>query len=327
MAVRTDSSPECKSRSLRHAKGAAAGLLAALSLAGCANWRQNETEPVVTHKAESVQTLHHRTDALVMSSRFVTIRPPESIAKSAERLSAEATLDGMADQESESRPSGDSFQPDPWDTIWNWVDETVVDAGDRRRLLDNGLRVGLVKDPQKVDQLLAEMTPPSDLINDFMEQTEVATDVSGLSGAFPVRWAERTELWVRRADSKTRTVLARIDGQTVGRTLDAPQPLFALEANPTSMAGQIRLTFRPEIQHGPMKRSFTPSKAAVRMEQRRDAWSLAENQWDVRLGEGDVLIVAPTRTTQALGKAMLTQQTADQQTFHTVVLLTLDRIP
>lgn len=224
------------------------------------------------------------------------------------------------------RPPSD---PDIWSSLWQWVDETSIDSVVRRRWLDNGLRIGIVTNQERFRQKLTRMSPTSDAVDEFLDRANVSGTADALGKSIPMGLGKRYELMVSPPTHGTRIVLARMNGGTVAQELTDPLPLLAIISSPGSSVGQIKLTIRPEIQHGTSQKEIieSGSGSGFRAVWRRKSWSLADLEFDIELSEGDMLVITPTDPPIALGKTMLTTVSPDQQTEHTVVLLTLDHMP
>ncbi len=293
------------SLSLRVGACSAVGFLG-LAFTGCATWNNpgRDTETAVSRVPS--ETVRHHPQSILLRSRFFSIALPEP---------------------TDSSTASDSFATDPWQDLWRSVDETAINHAVRRRLIDNGLRLGVVNNVQRLKDDLAALQPAIDVIDEFMRQADVADEVAGLDSTEPMRLGGRYELPLRHPVAGRHVTLARLGGETVGRTLSEPQPVLTISPQAGPMHGQVRLNLRPEIQHGEMRKSFTTSRAAVRMEQRRESWAFDELQWTIHLGEGDVLMVAPTREPRGIGRGMLMHAGEGGEKRRTVLLLSVDHLP
>lgn len=292
-----------------HDGRAIVGLLFVTSVAilgGCSTWTKNaswskpaptsdESASADTLKGRSVRQVRHQPGSVVLQADFVTFSWPEN--------------------------------PDAWASIWQWADETPIDPDVRHRWAENGLRVGWVKDNERLHRRLASLSPESTVVDEFMKQAEVSGDASGLDQSIPMRLGTRYELTVCPALAGEHTILASLGGSLVGQTMAAPQPVFSMFAEPGDLDQTIRLAIQPEIQHGNMRQSFTPSRAGVRLDHRRDSWVLNELQLVAQLSEGDTILVTPTSAPMGLGQTMLTQENLQRQPTCTAMKLTVQSIP
>lgn len=248
-----------------------------------------------TAQGRSSRQLRHQTGSIVLQADFVTFEKPAT--------------------------------PDEWSAIWQWVDETPLDPDVRRRWADNGLRVGWVKDAERLSRRLDSLSPDANVVDQFMQQVEVSGDASGLDESIPMRIGKRYELTVCPALSGEQTILASLDRGLIGQTLVSPQPLFAMIANLGELDQTIQLSLKPEIQHGAMRQSFTPSRAGVRLDHRRESWVLGDLELSAELSEGDTILITPSTEPMGLGETMLTQQSLQRQPTCTALKLTVQNIP
>ena len=198
------------------------------------------------------------------------------------------------------------------DGIWQWVDETKIDAVQRHRLLANGIRAGFVSNEDQFRRRLAGETVQSDVVNQFLSEASVNSDLSQGSERLPLRFGRRYELPLRQPTEGNDITLLSLDDGPIGRTLVRPQHMFAITAGRGTNAKQIELQFRPEIQHGDAKQKWITSDSAFRIDTRRDTWSLPELDLDVTAGRGDLLVITADTPPRGLGRKMLTGAGSDQ---------------
>lgn len=222
---------------------------------------------------------------------------------------------------------GEQSESEEQDSLWQWVDETVIDPSIRRRLTDNGLRAGRVINIERFRRRMELLKPKQDVVDQFLTDAAVASEVSHDRRRIPMRLGRRYELPLHQPIRGQQVALVRFDDQTIGKTVRDPQYLFAMQAAAGKQAGQISLRLRPEVQHGEMKHKWVSSDSALRIDARRESWSI--NQLDLVFhgGEDDVFVVAATEPPLGLASQMLVGETPDRSVQRMVVLIRLAQIP
>lgn len=224
-----------------------------------------------------------------------------------------------------------SLQPDRPDdvaSLWQWVDETPFSPKTRDALAENGLRVGrLVREDRFRSKLEDLRVSGNGVLDRFLTEAAVSSELARDGRRIPMRFGRRYELPLGNPLQGRHVTLARLDGDTVGKTLGDPQFLFAITPTIGESPHAVTLRLRPEIQHGAMRQSFVESDSAIRIDTRRESWSLPSLNLDFTAGEGETLVIAGTTPAIGLGKQMLTGSSADRQNEQLVVLVRVDRIP
>jgi hypothetical protein len=273
-------------------------VIAAIAMAisaGCANWVANEASQST---AELPFTpVGQSPGSLVVEVSFV-----------------ELALDSLAESELN-------------DSIWQWIDETKIDAAQRGRLLANGIRAGFVSNEDQFRRRLNAATVASDVIDEFLAEAEVKSDLAQGSKRLPLRFGQRYELPLRQPIEGSVVTLVNLAGDAVGQTLLRPQPVFAITARRSTHVNQVEIQFRPEIQHGTARQSWVASDSAFRIETRRETWSLPELDLDITAGQADLLIIAADLPARGLGKQMLTGIGSDQSVQQVLLLIDIAHVP
>ncbi|MEM6474056.1 MAG: hypothetical protein AAF802_31185, partial [Planctomycetota bacterium] len=90
----------------------------------------------------------------------------------------------------------DPTEPDQLQSIWQWADETVIPPELRRRLLRNGLRVGKVTQPDRIDAKLDLLRSKEtrSVVDTFLASAEVASHQMQGSKTIPMRIGKRVEM-------------------------------------------------------------------------------------------------------------------------------------
>ncbi|MEL6108557.1 MAG: hypothetical protein AAFU85_21335 [Planctomycetota bacterium] len=223
----------------------------------------------------------------------------------------------------------DPAKPDQLQSIWQWVDETVIPADKRVLLARNGLRVGRVAQQDRLEARVEEFRAenPPDVIDQFLASASVSSHQSEGTDRIPLRIGKRKELPVRSPIEGEQVVLLYDGEQLVGETLRDPQFLFAVTAERGSLRRTMRLRLRPEVQHGEMEQSFVAGGAAMRIDVRRPAWSLEPLEFDLPASEGDLFVITETASRRGLGRQMFGGKNVDQLEQQTMVLLRIAHIP
>ena len=212
-------------------------------------------------------------------------------------------------------------------SIWQWVDETAIDATSRRRLIANGLRIGRVINVERFRSRVEGMRPSEDVVDEFLAGASIASEVSHRDKRIPLRYGRRSELPLRLPMEGDRVTLLRLGDETIGRTLVDPQYLFAVVANRGKATGQASLRLRPEIQHGDMKQQWVTSDSALRIDTRRETWSLDELDVHLNGTEGDTFVVAGGHHPRGLAEQMLAGKSADNSPLQMLVMIRFDQVP
>lgn len=212
-------------------------------------------------------------------------------------------------------------------SLWQWIDETAVDPDLRRILLANGIRVGFVASEERFRQRLTDSTIEQDVVETFLSQASVASDVSRGKKRIPMRLGHRYELPLRQPIAGSHVALVRADGETIGRTLSNAQYFLAVTPTQASGIKQVDLRFRPEIQFGDARQKWTSSDTAVRIDTRRDVWSLPELDLTVTAKEHDTLVIAATSPAVGLAKHMLMGNDSNNDQEQVVILVRVAQVP
>ena len=223
----------------------------------------------------------------------------------------------------------DPAEPDQLQSIWQWVDETVLPSDVRKVLQSNGLRIGkATQDERLVRRLEALQAGESaDVVDQFLSSASVSSHQSEGTKAIPMRIGKRYELPVRLPIQGDQVVMVDDEPQPVGRTLRDPQFLLAITPQTGPSAAEIRLRIRPEIQHGEMRQDWVQGDAALRIDVRRQSWSLDSMEHELVGGEGDLFVIGETPERKGIGKAMLGGKNVDQMEQQTVLLVRIANIP
>lgn len=266
----------------------------AVIVVGCASWKERPAgEPTVSHESGTVGENRKR---VILEIEFANI-------------------------------SVDADDIDQSASLWQWVDETAIDTELRRKLLANGIRVGFVASEERFRERLARSTVEQDVVQTFLSQASVAGDVSRGEQQIPMRLGHRYELPLRQPIPGSHVAMVRNDGETIGRTLSNAQ--YFLAVTPTQATGikQVDLRFRPEIQHGDARQKWISSDSAVRIDTRRDVWSIPELDLTVTAKEHDLLVIAATSPAVGLARHMLMGTNSANVQEQVVIVIRVAQVP
>jgi len=207
------------------------------------------------------------------------------------------------------------------DGLWQWIEETRIDAGRRRRLLANGIRAGVVTNEDQFRRRLGEQSIETGALDQFLSEAAIESEMSHGVERLPLRYGRRYELPLRQPLPGSSVTLVRIKNQTAGRTLLRPQHLLAVTAHRGDDIGRIELQLRPEIQYGDLKQKWITSDSALRIDARRETWSLPELDLRTPLAEGETLVITAAEPFAGLGAQMFVGPAADGAEQQVILLM------
>ncbi len=269
-------------------------------LGGCASWH-NETP--MLRSAGGLPMAKPGGGAAVLEVTFVPLAPERPITGNDPTESAQTAED-----------------------LWHWVDETAIAPEVRAELRRNGLRLGRVHSESEFLRQLGLQRRAENEAERLLSSADVASEVTRRSRRIPCDMGKRYELPVRQPSPGTHATLVSLGGQTVGRSLENPQHLFALSILPSDI-GSVRIRLQPEIQHGLMKQTWVSSDSALRIDNRRDSWQLRELALELPLAEGAMLVAGATTPPAGLGSDMFLGTTATGDVDRVVMVLRVASLP
>jgi len=213
--------------------------------------------------------------------------------------------------------------------VWRWVDETAVEPNVRAELRRNGLRVGRVHTQSEFNRALTLIRRvPQDAAGKLLASAAVGSDINQASRRETCRVGKRYELPVRNPAVGQVATLVSLGGKTIGRTLDAPQPLFAITIQPSDPS-MVLLKLQPEVQFGATKQTWVSndSASALRIDSRRESWVMKDLAFEVEAAGGATLVAGAMMPPHGLGEQMFTGMTADGDTDHVLMLIRVADLP
>ncbi len=88
----------------------------------------------------------------------------------------------------------DKATPTELDSLWQWIDETQVDVGQRKTLLANGLRTGRVLDADRFRDQLQSLEHDEGVLDEFMQTASVGSNLKRPPSEHAMRMGRRYEL-------------------------------------------------------------------------------------------------------------------------------------
>ncbi len=234
---------------------------------GCATWLPSGEEPPATHAMQGFGTAVISGDAAGVETILVRLNPTQAV-----RL------------------------PE----LWAQIDEQALKPELRIALDKNGLRAGKISGntPPLLDEWVRQTVQR--IGEDPLEQAGFAADVSSFSQLWRCRANIRKELSVRNISTGPTCVFYH-DMTYKGHVYDSPHFIYAIQAAPHGDASAtIRLT--PEMQHGEMVKKVIARELAVRTDTRRESVTWDQLAIDLRIQQGDCIVIGPTVDSRGLGE-------------------------
>lgn len=305
-------------------------VLAAVT-AGCASWHNDADLNKAVRGLPPPR--RHPGDAILEIS-FVAIRPakPLALPTDSDPANVEA-IEQQAESDEEADHADVGGARSPSDVvvesvvdIWRLIDETIIVPESRRTLRRNGIRIGKAPSVADFSQQLEKIRVLPTESSEVLEVADVQSDLSHSSRRITFRVGKRYELPVRQVAKDPQVVLVTVGEKTIGQTLSQAQPLLAMRVA-SADARTVRLSLRPEIQHGTMRQTWVGNDAAMRIENRRDAWVLNELETDVALEKGDILVAGCLEPAFGLGKHLFTGTTAEGDNDQVLMIVRVVELP
>ena len=117
-----------------------------------------------------------------------------------------------------SVPHDLSASPDsePSPALWQWIDETCIDPSIRQNMLRNGIRVGLVNNEEEFRKQLNEHEEDRDLVETFLAEASIASDLAHGSQSMPMRLGRRYDLPLRQPFEVSHVAMIREGDELIG---------------------------------------------------------------------------------------------------------------
>lgn len=276
-------------RSVTRCMARCAVALCGLSVCGCASWK-NESKTEDSNMATSL------------------LHPQKAVTDS-------ATIDSILVRFDEN-----SYVE--LEQIWRSVDETVIEINQRRLLDQNGLRVGVIRGElpkQILDQIAAIEKRQK---NEVVEQIGLGSESDSRVKTLMCRTGKRKELIVRRDINRPLSVFTTLDGSLSGNSFDRAAALFGMTLYPHD-DGSVLVELVPEVQHGEAHNTYVSTEFGMKQELKREAKVWKQLKIQAPLTPGELLVVAATSPSKAIGHAFFTSENINQKEEKVVLLLRL----
>ena len=183
--------------------------------------------------------------------------------------------------------------------LWDEIDEQHFPPEVRRRLLENGFRVGVVAGqlPMGLSQLLELKDKPAP---DGRPQETNLADLEAeprvVRRYLQLRANQRSEIIASEIYEQL-PVLTCESGDVCGQTYPKAQGVLIVKTRP-ERDGRVRLELVPELQYGDVKQRYAGNHGAVRLETGRSRRDFDNLALAANLAPGDTLVLGslPNRT-------------------------------
>lgn len=177
------------------------------------------------------------------------------------------------------------------DALWEGIDEQKFDADLRRRLVANGLRVGIVGGslPKQLADLL-ELDGASSATGDAQVITDQSAVPRVTRQVIQAKRRDPRQIQVSELRDEGQVLLSR-DGSFGGKTFRQMQGVYSLQAE--SIPGQrVKLRLTPELHHGDLKQRYAGSTQGIFMSiPSREREVFDELAMDASLAPGELLVI------------------------------------
>ena len=192
------------------------------------------------------------------------------------------------------------LQADRLPELWAQIDEQALKPELRIIMDKNGMRAGKISGstPPLLDEWVRKTVQR--IGEDPLEQVGFAADVSSFSQLWRCRANVRKELSVRNFPVGS-TCVDYYDVSSHEHIYDAPHFVYSIRATPHGdTSATIRLT--PELQYGELIKKMVARESAVRTDIRRESESFEPLAIELRIQQGDCIVIGPTTDSRGLGE-------------------------
>ena len=176
--------------------------------------------------------------------------------------------------------------------LWEEIDEQHFPAQLRRRLADNGFRVGLVGSPipialSRLLQIAGKPAPAAEANQVDVGQMNSQPQVE--RRRIQVRSGQRSEIFTSEIYDSL-PVLLNESGQLCGQTYSQAQTLLASTAS-LQPDGRVELRLVPELYHDRQRQRWVPGQGSFRLEAGRPSRVFDELAVSAALSPGSMLLI------------------------------------
>lgn len=177
--------------------------------------------------------------------------------------------------------------------LWNEIDEQHFPTEVRRRLAENGFRVGMVGDrlPDKLVELLElKGQLPTGGAPGETVVTNLESEPHVVRRHLQLRADQRSEI-ITTEIYETLPVLTCDAGEVSGRPYSRAQGLFVVKSYP-DRDGRVRLELTPELQFGEERQRFSGRYGAFKLEAGRDREDFDKLAISATLAPGNMIVMS-----------------------------------
>ena len=199
------------------------------------------------------------------------------------------------------------------DELWRQIDEQHWPAEVRRRLSDNGLRIGLLgtQMPDTLRSLLDVRAGVVDLLSQggFPEQHGLPTFQQRLQ----VRGGQERKIRITQEALEEMVIVLNEDGAVRARRFEKPQGLLNLCLHPLG-DGRVRLELSPEIEYGETRQRWVGGQGQFAQISDRQRCTFDKLRVTTTMAPGQTLIVTATSEAKGLGGHFFAALASDHPT-------------
>jgi hypothetical protein len=177
--------------------------------------------------------------------------------------------------------------------LWNEVDEQAFPAEVRRRLAENGFRLGLVG--ERIPGKLAEVLELTDQVPSQSEagetvMTSLESEPRVTRRHLQLRANQQSEIVTSEVYERL-PVLTCDSGDVCGRTYPKAQGVLLAKAFP-DRDGRVRLDLLPQLQYGEVQQRFTGRYGAFKLETGRSRRDFDHLAVSATLAPGSMIVMS-----------------------------------
>lgn len=184
-------------------------------------------------------------------------------------------------------------------TLWQYVDEQLIDQEQRIHLNNNGFRCGIVG--SQLPGVLRELLDQKESRSSLEAATAREIDSLAMNRRINSKSGKRSEI-VASAPEDEMIVLYKDPAATkvTGRSFDQAQAILACRTFPQG-DGAIQIELMPEIHHGAPKKQWIAGDGTFHLMAGRDRELFSDLVMRMALFPGQTLIVSSTPESKGLG--------------------------
>jgi hypothetical protein len=196
----------------------------------------------------------------------------------------------------------DTHQTDSDQRLWQAIDEQFLSTDVRRRLAENGLRIGLISGqlPEEIRSKLGSTGDPAAALT--AEKLEPGTDMLTRRETRQIRAGVSEIIEVLPESPQSRVVLFKDQEAVRAERFDRPRGFMELEST-TPGDGYVHVQLTPGIDFGEWGQRVVGNQGGLRYDYRRDQRLFAELAVAAQISTGQILVITSTPDAKGLGAA------------------------